>query len=66
VFSPKLFEIIPENEYFGVDTLIKAMLARNLRIGKYDLTEYWIDIGQVPDYEKAQKDYQLYFGGSEE
>ena len=66
VFSPKLFEIIPENEYFGVDTLIKTMLARSLRIGKYDLTEYWIDIGQVPDYEKAQKDYQLYFGSSEE
>jgi len=66
VFSPKLFEIIPENEYFGVDTLIKTMLARNLRIGKYDLTEYWIDIGQVPDYEKAQKDYQLYFGSWED
>ena len=65
VFSPKLFEIIPENECFGIDTLINTMLARNLPIGKYDLTEYWIDIGQVPDYEKAQKDYQLYFGNHE-
>jgi NDP-sugar pyrophosphorylase family protein len=28
----------------------------------YELTEYWLDIGQVPDYEKAQKDFELYFG----
>jgi NDP-mannose synthase len=62
VFSPGIFRLIPPDEYFGVDSLIKKMLAEKLPIGLYELTEYWIDIGQVPDYEKAQKDFELYFG----
>ncbi len=62
VFSPGIFRLIPPDEYFGVDTLIKKMLAEKIPIGLYALTEYWLDIGQVPDYEKAQKDFELYFG----
>jgi NDP-mannose synthase len=62
VFSPGIFRLIPPDEYFGVDSLIKKMLAEKLPIGLYELTEYWLDIGQVPDYEKAQKDFELYFG----
>jgi len=62
VFSPGIFRLIPPDEYFGVDTLIKTMLAEKIPIGLYALTEYWLDIGQVPDYEKAQKDFELYFG----
>ena len=62
VFTPALFELIPPDEYFGVDSLIKRMLSAGRPIGMYELTEYWLDIGQVPDYEKAQKDFELYFG----
>jgi NDP-sugar pyrophosphorylase family protein len=62
VFKLPLLELIPDDEYFGLDTLIKLMLMEGRPVGKYDLTEYWLDIGQVPDYEKAQKDYELYFG----
>jgi NDP-sugar pyrophosphorylase family protein len=62
VFTPGLFELIPPDECFGVDSLIKTMLALQRPIGLYELTEYWLDIGQVPDYEKAQKDFELYFG----
>jgi NDP-sugar pyrophosphorylase family protein len=62
VFAPGVFDLIPPDEYFGVDSLIKKMLAEQRSIGTYVLTEYWLDIGQVPDYEKAQKDFELYFG----
>ena len=62
VFTPGLFRLIPPDQYFGIDTLITKMLAEKLAIGCYELVEYWLDIGQVPDYEKAQKDFQLYFG----
>jgi NDP-mannose synthase len=57
-----LFAIIPENQYFGMDTLIKKMLADGIPVGKYDLEEYWLDIGQVPDYDFAQNAYKKHFG----
>lgn len=61
VMKPEIMELIPENYYFGMDMLIKKMLSLNLPITKYELKEYWLDIGQLQDYEKAQTVYQNYF-----
>ena len=55
VMKPGIFSLIPENEYFGIDNLIQVMLARNLAVTKYEIKEYWIDIGRVDDYEKIQE-----------
>jgi len=61
VMKPVIFKLFPENEYFGMDTLIKKMLSENLTITKYDLKEYWLDIGRISDYEKAQEAYNSHF-----
>lgn len=61
VFKPALFDLIPEDTYFGMDTLIKTMLAQHRPISKYHLHEVWLDIGQLPDYEAAQDAYREHF-----
>ena len=61
IFKPALFEIIPADAYYGMDTLIKDMLARDWKIAKYPIREYWLDIGQVNDYEVAQQAYREHF-----
>lgn len=58
VMKPDIFRYIPENTYYGIDTLIQSMLEQKLPIVKYDIEEYWIDIGRMDDYERAQKDYK--------
>ena len=58
---PGVFDIIPDDTYYGIDTLIKDMLARNRRVGKYLCHGYWLDIGQLHDYGTAQKDYGDHF-----
>lgn len=58
---PEIFQLIPDNQYYGMDMLIKRMLGSKMPITKYELTEYWLDIGQIQDYEKAQNIYQDYF-----
>ena len=63
VMKPAIFELIPENQYFGMDTLIKTMLARHIPVAKYNIEEYWLDIGQIPDYERAQEIYKEHFSG---
>jgi NDP-sugar pyrophosphorylase family protein len=61
VFKPDIYSMIPEDEYYGMDTLISNMLNNKLPITKYMINDYWLDIGQVDDYEKAQEIYKNHF-----
>lgn len=61
VMKQDIMGLIPGDEYFGMDKLIINMLANGLKIYKYEIEEYWLDIGQIDDYEKVQNAYkQLY------
>ena len=59
--KPKILKLIPENQYFGIDSLINKMIDKSLPVAKYEIEEYWIDIGRVEDYNKIQKDYKKHF-----
>jgi NDP-sugar pyrophosphorylase family protein len=61
VMKPEILDLIPDNEYFGMDSLIKRMLSLKMPITKYEMGEYWLDIGQIEDFEKAQEIYKTYF-----
>jgi len=61
IFKPYIYKYIPVDEYFGMDTLINNMLALKMPITKYNIKDYWLDIGQVDDYEKAQEIYKNHF-----
>ena len=61
IMKPDIFQYIPDNEYYGMDTLIKQMLADKSPISKYELKEYWLDIGSIDDFGMAQKDFQENF-----
>jgi NDP-sugar pyrophosphorylase family protein len=61
IMKPGIFSLIPDNTYFGMDILIKNMLSDQLQIAKYELSEYWLDIGRIDDYEIAQKDFNENF-----
>jgi NDP-sugar pyrophosphorylase family protein len=61
VMRPGILDLIPEHAYFGMDALIKTMLAKGLAVAKYDMEEYWLDIGRIDDYEKAQDVYKSHF-----
>jgi NDP-sugar pyrophosphorylase family protein len=54
IFKPEIFSLIPENKYFGMDQLVQLMLKENLPVTKYELHEYWLDIGRMDDFEQAQ------------
>ena len=59
--QPGVFELIPDREYFGMDTLIKTMLKNGMPVAKYEMSEYWLDIGRIDDYEKAEEIYEKHF-----
>lgn len=61
VMSPSVFDYIPTNQQYDMDKLIKGLIANKIPIPKYNIMEYWLDIGRVGDYEKAQDAYKKMF-----
>ena len=58
IMKPGIFNYFPDKpEYFGMDKLILKMLKEKEKIVKYELKEYWLDIGRIDDYQKAQEFY---------
>jgi NDP-mannose synthase len=57
VMQPEILSLIPRSTYFGVDSLIKAMIAKRNPVCKYLMHDYWIDIGQLSDYEQAKQEF---------
>lgn len=56
--KPDIFEFIPDDTYFGMDTLLKTMLVQHSPVSRYLIHEYWLDIGQVDDYSQARDAYR--------
>jgi len=57
-----VISLVPKNSYFDMNELInKAMKPPNKRIGAFLIHEYWMDIGNPSDYQKAQSEYNMHF-----
>jgi dTDP-glucose pyrophosphorylase/CBS domain-containing protein len=58
LLEPKVFEFIPNGEHFNMTDLIQRLLDSKHTVVSFPIIEYWLDIGQLADYEKAQDDMQ--------
>ena len=63
ILKPLIFKLIPDDAYYGIDTLIKDMIAKKMKIARYTMKEYWLDIGKMDDYQVAQDAYRIHFNG---
>ncbi len=55
--SPEAFEHIPTATFFDMPTLFDRMLAAGHPTSAYPLREYWLDIGRVEEFERAQHEW---------
>jgi len=55
IFQPEVLRFIPKNKYFGIDDLIKTLMRKKIKISKYLFNNYWVDVGQLDDYEIAKQ-----------
>ncbi len=56
LLEPHVLQHVPAGERYDMTELIKEALAAGLRIASFPLSEYWLDIGQLEDYEQARRD----------
>ncbi len=55
--SPQMVDYIPDNEYYDITTLIDIAMKKNYSVKSFPIREYWIDIGQIQDYTRANNEY---------
>lgn len=56
LLEPSAQEWIPQNETFHMTDLVARLLANGRPVVCFPVREYWVDIGQLEDYERAQAD----------
>lgn len=56
LLQPTLQEFIPSTERFDMTDLIAQLVAAGRTVVSFPIMEYWLDIGQLSDYERAQQD----------
>ncbi|MCS6965658.1 MAG: sugar phosphate nucleotidyltransferase [Candidatus Kapabacteria bacterium] len=59
--EPEVLQHIPPQEYYTMPQLIHRLLDMGQPVAQFPLRDYWLDIGQMEDYERAQ---QLYAQGA--
>ncbi len=56
VLNPKIFNSIGKNTIVDMPTLLEQCISQELRVSMFPLHEYWLDIGRMDDFKRAQSD----------
>jgi len=56
LLKKEVLNYIPENNYYDMTDLIHVLMSNGHKIISYPIRGYWLDIGRVNDYLKAQED----------
>jgi NDP-sugar pyrophosphorylase family protein len=57
VLSPQVLPLITPDAPFDMPSLFEATVARGMRTRCHHIDGYWLDIGRMPDYERANADF---------
>lgn len=61
MLSPNAIEYIPKNEFYDMPTLFEKLISENKNTVSFPLREYWLDIGRMEEFEKANNEYHKVF-----
>ncbi|MGE5390771.1 MAG: nucleotidyltransferase family protein [Deltaproteobacteria bacterium] len=61
VLNPDVIDHIPQDAYFDMTELFKILMNKQRYTSVYPIQEYWMDIGRVDDYERANGEYPNVF-----
>ncbi len=61
VLSPSVLDAIPSGEYFDMPSMFDALILRGAHCRAQPIRGYWLDIGRLPDYERANREFSEIF-----
>ncbi|MDC0239199.1 nucleotidyltransferase family protein [Candidatus Thioglobus sp.] len=61
LLEPECIDLIPNNEFYDMPMLFEKLLFLKEKIVSFPMKEYWLDIGRMTEYEKANHEYNKVF-----
>ncbi|AOV08502.1 nucleotidyltransferase family protein [Sporosarcina ureilytica] len=61
VLDPSALDHVPSDDFYDMPELFKKLMSEEKKVLAFPLREYWLDIGQLDDYEQANGDYRENF-----
>lgn len=56
LLAPELVQRAPKSQHIDMPTLLKQEIAQQRHVNMFPIHEYWLDIGRMDDFRKAQMD----------
>ncbi len=56
--SPRVIKSVPKNHKIDMPTLLERHMKRREKVLMFPVHEYWLDIGRMDDFQRAQSDIQ--------
>lgn len=64
--SPEAVALVPDDrDFFHTTDIVNFALEADVRVGSFPIREYWLDIGHLSDYERAEDDHATHFSPGE-
>lgn len=61
VLNPTCLDLIPKNEFYDMPSLFEKLISIQKNTLSFPLREYWLDIGRIEEYKKANEEYYEVF-----
>lgn len=61
VLQPDSLDLLPASGYFDMPSLFEKMIASRRETAAFPVREYWLDIGQMADYDRANGEFLKVF-----
>lgn len=61
IMDPDVLDYIPSGEFYDMPELYKKLMLEKKKVTAFPVREYWLDIGRLDDYEKANGEYKETF-----
>ena len=66
VLSPEAVARVDKEEFFDMPQLFDKLMAAGKKTTVYPVREYWLDIGRMDDFQRAQEEYGAMFTDGED
>ncbi len=61
VLEPEVLKLIPTDLFYDMPTLFEQLISQQYQTAAFPIREYWLDVGQMSDFEKANGEYTEVF-----
>lgn len=61
VLEPEVLDLVPYDNYFDMPTLFEKLLEQQRETAVFPVREYWLDIGRIDDFDRAQGEFAKVF-----